>query len=87
MPTVNFGSFSKRRNSTKQPVSLSDQRTVRLKETTSFDASTFIITGDDFNYNYAQWGNRYHFIVDVRSVHNGLTEIDCVLDPLATYKA
>lgn len=87
MPTVNFGSFSKRRNSTKQPVSLSDQRTVRLKETTSFDAPTFIITGDDFNYNYAQWGNRYYFIVDVRSVHNGLTEIDCVLDPLATYKS
>ena len=87
MPTVNFGSFSKRRNSTKQPVSLSDQRTVRLKETTSLDAPTFIITGDDFNYNYAQWGNRYYFIVDVRSVHNGLTEIDCVLDPLATYKA
>lgn len=87
MPTVNFGSFSKRRNSTKQPASLSDQRTVRLKETTSFDAPTFIITGYDFNYNYAQWGNRYYFIVDVRSVHNGLTEIDCVLDPLATYKA
>lgn len=86
MPTVNFGSFSKRRNSTKQPASLSDQRTVRLKETTSFDAPTFIITGDDFNYNYAQWGSRYYFIVDVRSVHNGLTEIDCVLDPLATYK-
>ena len=86
MPTVNFGSFSKRRNSTKQPVSLSDQRTVKLKDTTSFDAPTFIITGDDFNYNYAQWGSRYYFIVDVRSVHNGLTEIDCVLDPLATYK-
>lgn len=87
MPTVNFGSFSKRRNSTKQPVSLSDQRTVKLKDTTSFDAPTFIITGNDFNYNYASWGNRYYFIVDVRSVHNGLTEIDCVLDPLATYKA
>ncbi|MBO5809212.1 MAG: hypothetical protein J6R32_00110 [Bacteroidales bacterium] len=87
MPTVNFGSFSKKRNSTKQPASLSDQRTVRLKETTSIDAPTFIITGDDFDYNYAQWGNRYYFIVDVRSVHNGLTEIDCVLDPLATYKS
>lgn len=87
MPTVNFGSFSKRRNSTKQPASLSDQRTVRLKETTSIDAPTFIITGDDFDYNYAQWGNRYYFITDVRSVHNGLSEIDCVLDPLATYKS
>ncbi|MBO5809838.1 MAG: hypothetical protein J6R32_03315 [Bacteroidales bacterium] len=87
MPTVNFGSFSKRRNSTKQPASLSDQRTVKLKETTSIDAPTFIITGDDFDYNYAQWGNRYYFITDIRSVHNGLSEIDCVLDPLATYKS
>lgn len=87
MPTVNFGSFSKRRNSTKQPASLSDSRNCKLKETTSFDAPTFIITGDDFNYNYAQWGSRYYFIIDVRSLHNGLSEIDCVLDPLATYKA
>ena len=87
MPVVSFGSFSKRRNSTKQPGSLSDSRNCKLKETTSIDAPTFIITGDDFNYNYAQWGSCYYFITDIRSVHNGLTEIDCVLDPLATYKA
>lgn len=87
MPTVSFGTFSKRRNSTKQPVSLSDQRTVRLKETTSVDHPTFILTGDQFNYNYAQWGSRYYFIEDIRSVHNGLIEVDCVLDVLATYKA
>ena len=87
MPTINFGSFSKRRNSTKQPSGLPDSRNCKLKETTSIDAPTFIISGDDFNYNYAQWGSRYYFITDIRSVHNGLTEIDCVLDPLATYKA
>lgn len=87
MPVINFGSFSKRRNSTKQPSGLSDSRNCKLKETTSIDAPTFIITGDDFEYNYAKWGNRYYFITDIRSVHNGLTEIDCVLDPLATYKA
>ena len=86
MPVINFGSFSKRRNSTKQPVSLPDSRNCKLKETTSFDAPTFIITGNDFNYNYAQWGTRYYFITDVRSLHNNQTEIDCVLDPMATYK-
>lgn len=86
MPTVSFGTFSKRRNSTKQPASLSDQRTVRLKETTSVDHPTFILTGDQFDYNYAQWGSRYYFIEDIRSAHNGLTEVDCVLDVLATYK-
>lgn len=88
MPTVNFGTFAKRRNSTKQPTNqLSDTRTVTLKDMTSYDAPTFILTGNDFSYNYAKWGNRYYFIVDVRSLHNNLCEVDCVLDPLATYKA
>lgn len=87
MPTINFGTFAKRRNSTKVPTSeLSDSRSVKLKDLTSYDAPTFILTGDDFNYNYAKWGNRYYFISDVRSIHNGLCEVDCVLDPLATYK-
>ena len=85
--SVSFGSFSKKRNSTKRPTSeLSDTRTVTLKDLTSVDAPTFILTGNEFDYNYAQWGNRYYFIQDIRSVHNGLCEVDCVLDPLATYK-
>ena len=87
MPTVKFGSFSKRRNSTKQPGGLSDSRNCKLKETTSIDAPTFIIQGNDFNYNYAQFEGRYYFITDVRSVHNNLTEVDCVIDVLATYKS
>lgn len=87
MPTVKFGSFSKRRNSTKQPGGLSDSRNCKLKETTSIDAPTFIIQGNDFNYNYAEFEGRYYFITDVRSVHNNLTEVDCELDVLATYKS
>ena len=88
MPTVNFGTFSKRRNSTKQPTNeLSDSRTVKLKDLTSYDAPTFILTGNDFNYNYTAWDSRYYFIDDVRSIHNNLCEVDCVLDPLATYKS
>lgn len=85
--TVSFGTFAKRRNSTKQPTNeLSDVKTVTLKDLTSYDAPVFILTGDDFNYNYAKWGNRYYFITDVKSVHNGLCEVTCALDPLATYK-
>jgi hypothetical protein len=87
MATVNFGSFSKRRNSTKQPSGLSDSRTVKLKDLTSFDAPTFILTGNDFSYNYAEWDGRYYFITDIRSMHNNLTEVDCMLDVLATYKS
>ena len=87
MATVSFGNLSKRRNSTKQPSGLSDQRTVQLKETTSVDYPTFIVTGNNFHYNYAAWDGRYYFIKDIRSVHNNLTEIDCEIDVLATYKS
>ena len=89
--TVNFGSFAKKRNSTKQPTNeLSDSRTVVFKESTSVDSPTFILSGNAFDYNYASWNDgtvtRYYFIVDIRSKHNNLIEVDCVLDVLATYK-
>lgn len=87
MATVSFGNFSKRRNSTKQPSGLSDQRDCKLKETTSVDHPTFIVTGNNFHYNYASWDGRYYFIRDIRSVHNGLSEIECEIDVLATYKS
>lgn len=88
MANVKFGTFAKRRNSTKQPTTeLSDSRTVHLKESCSQDAPVFIVTGDNFSYNYCQWDGKYYFIDDVVSVHNNLSEIHCILDPLATYKA
>lgn len=88
MPVVNFGSFSKKRNSTKQPTTeLSDSRNVKLKDFTSADAPTFILTGNEFNYNYAEWDSRYYLITDIRSLHNNLIEVDCILDVLATYKS
>lgn len=84
---ISLGTFSKRRNSTKQPTSFTDVRTVNLKEGTSENRPTFILTGDLFGYNYAIWGTKYYFIVNIVSLHNGLTEVSCVLDVLATYKA
>lgn len=86
MPSVSFGTFSKRINSTKRPGGLGDTRNVKLKDTTSVDHPTFILTGNDFNYNYAKWDDRYYFISDIRSRHDNLIEIDCELDVLATYK-
>lgn len=86
MPQVSFGHLSKRKNSTMRPGGLSDSRNVRLKEATSIDNPTFIVQGNDFNYNYAKWDNRYYFVDNVVSVHDNLTEISCVLDVLATYK-
>ena len=87
MANVSFGTFSKRRNSTKQPSGLSDSRDVKLKDLTSIDRPTFILTGNDFHFNYAEFDNRYYFVDDIRSVHNGLTEVDCKVDTLATYKS
>lgn len=89
--TVNFGSFTKKRNSTKQPTNeLTDVRTVAFKESTSVDSPTFILTGNAFDYNYASWNDgtitRYYFISDIRTMKNNLTEIDCILDVLATYR-
>ena len=87
MAQVSFGVFSKRRNSTKQPASLSDTRTVVLKENTSQDNPTFLVTGNNFNYNYCMWDGKYYFIDDIVSVRNNLMEVRCVMDVLATYKA
>ena len=87
MASVSFGTFSKRRNSTKQPTTeLSDNRTVTLKETTSQDRPTFIVTGNNFNYNYCSWDGKYYFIEDIESLRNNEIAVHCVLDPLATYK-
>ena len=87
MASVSFGSFSKRRNSTKQPVSLSDQKTVVLKESCSQDRPIFKCTGNNFNYNYCMWDGKYYFIDEIISLKNNEVEIHCILDPLATYKA
>lgn len=86
--TIRLGTISKRRNSTKQPADtdLADVRSVDLKDTTSYDAPTFLLTGNDLAYNYLKWGNRYYFINDVRSVRHNLIEVECILDVLATYK-
>ena len=88
MATVKFGVFAKRRNSTKVPTTeLSDSRTVTLKETTSQDQPTFIVTGNNFNYNYCEWDGKYYFINDIESLRNNEIAIHCILDPLATYKS
>lgn len=87
MASVSFGTFSKRKNSTKQPATLSDQRTVTLKEDCSQDRPVFICSGNNFNYNYCMWDSKYYFIEEIVSLANNEIEIRCVMDPLATYKS
>ena len=88
MASVSFGTFSKRRNSTKRPTNeLSDVRTVTLKEDCSQDRPIFKVTGNNFNYNYCSWDGKYYFIDEIISLRNNEIEVHCVMDPLATYKS
>lgn len=88
MASINaWTGFSKRKNSTKQPTGAGTAITVTLKDDTSLAQPTFVLAGDHFTYNYIQFAGRYYFVDDVVSLHNGLCEIQCSLDALATYKA
>ena len=87
--TIKLGTFTKRINSTKQPTlsGFTDFDCV-LKDTTSVDNPTFLISAADLEgYNYASWGSRFYFVSALRSIRNNLWEVDCSLDVLATYKS
>lgn len=80
--------FSKRVNSTARPLDASAiSIDARLKQPTSIENPTFIITGDVFEINYVSAFGHYYFVNDVRSVNNGITEVSCSQDVLATYKS
>ena len=85
---VYYANSPKRRNSTKQATfSESNKYTCTLKDATSFNKPTFLFEGNWIGWNVAKWGDRYYFVEDVRAVRNGLWEVDCVMDALATYKS
>lgn len=79
-------SFSKRKNSTKQP-SGGTSATVTLKEGTSIENPIFLLSGDLFTCTYVEAFSHYYFVTDVVSIRNGLTEIHCEMDVLATFKS
>ena len=88
MTIKTYTGFSKRKNSTKQPTGGSDL-TVTLKKPTSIISPVFECTsvGDNVNYVYvAGWG-RYYFVTDIIHVNNGMVEIHCASDPMASAKS
>lgn len=88
MPTIKtWNGFSKRRNSTKQPSQAGTDIAVKLKEDTSIENPVFILQGDQFNIDYVQAFGAYYFVSNIISLANGLTELHCEKDPLATYKS
>ena len=84
---ITLWSFQKRKNSTKVPASAGTVVTCTLKEATSVMNPHFILSFSPVGYNYLQWGSAYYFIADVVFVHNGVWEISCDLDVLATHSA
>lgn len=82
-----YTGFTKRRNSTKVPSSGGTQKTVTLKEGTSIENPTFLLAGDLFTVDYVEAFGHYYFVDDVVSVRNGLTEIKCSMDSLASHKS
>lgn len=81
-----WSNFSKRRNSTKVPNVAGTAVTVNIKEPTSIENPVFILAGNYFNINYVgAWGH-YYFVEDIVSVHNGLVEIHCSQDRMASYR-
>lgn len=88
MPSITtWSGFSKRRNSTKQPSATGTVVDVKLKEDTSIESPVFILQGDQFNVDYVQAFGAYYFVSNIISLANGLTELHCEKDVLATYKS
>lgn len=79
----------KKIDSTYKPVSdVFEVRNVRLKEETSIMNPVFTLSDYNPQYNYlyvTAWG-RYYFISDVKLNVNGVWELSCTFDALATYK-
>ena len=87
--TVNFYTFSKKTNSTKQPTGTAAlSASCLLKDATSIITPVFQIRTSDpttYNYCYCRAFHRYYFISDI-TWNKGYWEIRCKCDVLATYK-
>lgn len=79
--------FSKRKNSTKRPATTGTDITVVLKENTSREHPSFQLTGYNYTMNYVLAFGNYYYVEDIISLSNGISEIVCTLDPMATAKA
>lgn len=86
---VNFYSFTKRENSTKQPLSGATTFSCTLLDNTSLMNPTFKleISSNPIGYNYCYVAdfNRYYFVKDISTFQN-FWYISCEVDVLASFK-
>lgn len=83
-----YKSFVKKADSTLQPTGNYITKQVRLKENTSVNAPTFLLSeyDDTYNYVYVPRWNRYYFRNDATLNIQGVFELSLTLDHLATFK-
>lgn len=84
-----YKNFQKRANSTKIP-STTDQYTsyeVYMKESTSVENPTFLLDVIDMDVNYINWNSSWYYVVDITLNINGIYELSCTQDHLATYRS
>ena len=89
--TLTLGVYSKKLNSTAQPVPDSTwaSYTVTLKEETSIDEPVLLLSASFStvcDYNYGIFQGRYYWITDVVAVRTNVVEVSLSLDYMATYK-
>lgn len=84
-----YSNFTKRPNSSKMPTGTADELELVLKEDTSIEEPSFVLSGQHFDYNYAYvpaW-NRYYFVNNITSICDGLYQLDLTEDYLASWKS
>lgn len=86
---ASFYTFSKRRNSTKQPTGTGTELTIALKEDTSIHNPSIILAGNvtTYNYVYISAFQRYYFVDDIIILTNGTTQYNLTEDVLASNKS
>lgn len=82
-----FYKTSKRKNSTAVPTGSGLEVELSLKNGTSILQPTFLLSADISEYNYCHFNARYYWINEITSVRNGLWEVQCRVDVLATWKS
>ena len=89
MPKIKLGNFSKRKNSTKQPVITTwTEYECSFKKPTSARNPVVELATNIHSYDYAYIDdfNRYYYVTDVISLHNGLTQYALACDSMASHK-
>lgn len=78
--------FAKKVNSLAIPSDSGVEFEINLKESCSMDNPTFLLSVEEFPYNYILYNNVYYWVTDTRYIRNNLMEISASIDVLATYR-